>query len=236
MHDKMDHSKTASPVLSHKVKYLDGLTKLSIAMTGILAHGHVDQCYAHYGLALYSHDANYMVGSLAKVLRDLVAPPKSSSRELFPESNSHPLYLALLRGAEMCMDPPNPPLDIPIPVKLLPPILNVQMDNAVSDNKNIYVFCFWSLIVAKCIFCKVYVNFKLVGHTHDNIDALFGRWSMALQKESFPTIPLLMKLFLKNETVPTILHLIQEFPDFKKFIADWILDGEESLMGHTKVH
>ena len=76
----------------------------------------------------------------------------------------------------------------------------------------------------------------LVGHTHDDIDALFGRWSMALQKESFPTIRLLMKSFMKNETVPTIPHLIQEVMDFKKLIADWILDGEESLMGDTKVH
>ena len=97
----MDHSKIASPVLSHKVKHLDGLMKLPVAVTGILAHGHVDQCYAHYGLDLYSHDANYIVESFAKVLRDLEAPPKSSSRELFPESNSHPLYLALLQGAEM---------------------------------------------------------------------------------------------------------------------------------------
>ena len=175
MHDKMDHSKTASPVLSHKVKHLDGLMKLPVAVTGILAHGHVDQRYAHYGLDLYSHDANYTVGSFAKVLRDLEAPPKSSSRELFPESNSHPLYSALLRGAEMCMDPLGPPPDTPIPAKPLPPILNVQMDNAVSDNKNIYVFCFWPLLVAKCIFHEVYVNFMLVGHTHDDIDALFGR-------------------------------------------------------------
>ena len=76
----------------------------------------------------------------------------------------------------------------------------------------------------------------LVGHTHDDIDALFGRWSMALRKESFPTVPLFMKSFMKNETVPTIPHLIQEVPAFKKFIADWILDGEESLMGNTKVH
>ena len=50
MHDKMDHSKTASPVLFHKVKHLDGLMKLPIAVTGILAHGHVDQRYTHYGV------------------------------------------------------------------------------------------------------------------------------------------------------------------------------------------
>ena len=76
MHDKMDHSKIASPVLSHKVKHLDGLMKLPAAVTGILAHGHVDQRYAHYGLDLYSHDANYTVESFAKVLRDLEAPSK----------------------------------------------------------------------------------------------------------------------------------------------------------------
>ena len=142
MHDKMDHLKTTSPVLSHKVKHLDGLMKLHVAVTGILAHGHVDQHYAHYGLDLYSHDANYMVGSFAKVLRNVEVPPKPSSRELFLESNSHPLYSTLLRGAEMCMDPLGPPLDIPIPAKPFPPILNVQMDNAISDNKNKYVFCF----------------------------------------------------------------------------------------------
>ena len=64
----------------------------------------------------------------------------------------------------------------------------------------------------------------LFGHTHDDIDALFGRWSMALRKESFPTIPLLVKSFMKNEIVPTIPYLIQEVPDSKNFIANWILD------------
>ena len=42
MHDKMDYSKTASLILSHKVKHLDGFMKLPVAVTGILTHGHVD--------------------------------------------------------------------------------------------------------------------------------------------------------------------------------------------------
>ena len=53
MHDKMDHSKAASPVLSHKVKHLDDLMKLLVAMIGILAYSHVDERYVHYGLDLY---------------------------------------------------------------------------------------------------------------------------------------------------------------------------------------
>ena len=175
MHDKMDHSKTASPALSHKVKHLDGLIKLPVAVTGMLGQGHGDQRYAHYGLDLYLHDANYTVESFAKLLRDPKAPPKSSIRELFPESSSHPLYAALLKGSEICVDALGPAPDIPILPRTLPPILNVQMDNAVSDNKNRFVFCFWSLLVAKRIFWEVYVNFMLVGHIHDDIDALFGR-------------------------------------------------------------
>jgi hypothetical protein len=42
MHDKMDHSKIASPVFLHKTKQLDGLMKLHVSITGMLVHGHVD--------------------------------------------------------------------------------------------------------------------------------------------------------------------------------------------------
>ena len=57
---------------------------------------------------------------------------------------------------------------------------------------------------------------------------------MALKKESFPTIPLLMKSFMNVEEVPTIPHLIEEVPDFKKFIEDGIAVGENALLGHNK--
>jgi hypothetical protein len=73
------------------------------------------------------------------------------------------------------------------------------------------------------------MNFMLVGHTHDDIDALFQRWSMSLKKESFPTILLLIKSFMDVELVPTISHLIEEVPDFKRFIARYIAKGDEAL-------
>ena len=80
MHDKIDHAKTASPVFSHKTKQLDGLMKLPVLITSMLVHGHADVCYAHYGLDIFAHDSNYIVGSFAKLLRDLDKLPKSSSR------------------------------------------------------------------------------------------------------------------------------------------------------------
>ena len=234
MHDKMDHAKTASPVFSHKNKELDGLTKLPMSVTGMIAHGHDDVRYAHYGLDVFPHDSNYTVRSMAKLLRDLEDPPKSSSRELFVDAGSTALFRSITEGAEICSASLGRPSERAMGPTPLPPILNVQMDNATWDNKNRYVYAFWSLLVAKWIFREVYVNFMMVGHTHDDIDALFGRWSMLLKKENFPTIPALMKSFMDVEAIPTIPHLIEEVPDFKSFIDGAILDKDEGLVGHTK--
>ena len=179
MHEYIDYSKTASPALFHKVKHLDGLIMFPLTVTKMLAHGHVDQLYAHYGLDIYPHNANYTIGSFAKLFRNLESPPKSTFRELFLEDPSHPLYAVLLQGSEMCFDPLGPLPEVVVPTKPLPSILNVQMDNVVSDNKKSYVFTFWPLLVAKHVVRIVYINFILVGHTHDAINALYGRWSMA---------------------------------------------------------
>ena len=175
MHDKMDHAKIASPVFFYKTKHFDGSTKLPFFVIRTLAHGHGNVRYAHYGLDLYPHDPNYNVGSIAKLLRDLKLPPKSSSRQVSLHSQSMPLHEALLYGAEVCKLSLLPPLKHPVLAMSLPPILNVQMDNATGDNKNQFVFYFWSLFVANKIFWEVYVNFMIVGHTHEDIDALFGK-------------------------------------------------------------
>ena len=102
MHDKMDHAKTASLVFSYKSKELDSLVNVLVSVTGMIAHGHGDVRYAHYGLDIFSHDSNYTIGSMAKLLRDLEGPPKSSSRELFVGSGSTALFRGILKGAEMC--------------------------------------------------------------------------------------------------------------------------------------
>ena len=149
-------------------------------------------------------------------------------------SRSTPLYEALLHGAKVCKSSLPPPLEPPIPATPLPLILNVQMDNATGDNKNWFVFCYWSLLVANMIFQEVYKNLMIVSHTYDDIDALFGRLSMALKKESFPTIPMLMKSFMDVKAVPTIPYLIEEVPDFKKFIEENITDRKNALLDHTK--
>lgn len=36
---------------------------------------------------------------------------------------------------------------------------------------------------------------------------------------------------MKNETIPTVSHFIQEVPNFKNFIGDWIAEGNEAYKG-----
>jgi hypothetical protein len=48
---------------------LDGLTKLSILVIGMLAHGHRDVCNEHFGLHLFAHDINYTVESFATLFK-----------------------------------------------------------------------------------------------------------------------------------------------------------------------
>jgi hypothetical protein len=200
--------------------------------SGMIAYGHVDVKYAHYGLDFYPGDANHTVGSFAKLLRDLKKPPMSSSRVLFVDYGTTPLYEVVLAGKEVCLSSlADEPQEL-VPAKQLPPTLHVQLDNCTKDNKCRYVFCFWSLLVAKGIFKEVFVSFLMVGHTHDDIDASFGRWSMKLHEEDFPTIPLLMKSYMDLENVHVISHLIGEVHDFKAFIKPFILKGGDRLVGH----
>ena len=68
---------------------------------------------------------------------------------------------------------------------------------------------------------------------HDDIDALFGRWSYKLRGTNYPTLPLLMKSFMDTKSQPVIPHLIEEVPDFKKFVERYLCTGCDALVEHT---
>jgi hypothetical protein len=124
IHDKMDHAKTASPCFANKTKSTDSFMRLPVAVTGMTAHGHGDVKFAHFSLDLYPGDSNHTLGSVAKLFRDLEKPPASSSRVLFKNSGSTPLFDAVLKRNEVCIDS----LDTSqpsIPARRLPPILLV---------------------------------------------------------------------------------------------------------------
>ena len=83
------------------------------------------------------------------------------------------------------------------------------------------------------VFQEVYINFLIVGHTHDDIDALFGKWSYKLKGTNYPILPLLIKSFIDIESHPVIPHLIKEVPDFKKFVKGYLCIGHDALTEHT---
>ena len=76
----------------------------------------------------------------------------------------------------------------------------------------------------------------LVGHTHEDIDATFGIWSMNLRENDFPTIPLLMKSFMlvDPKSHKIILLLIEEVLAFMDFINSFIVRGRYKLIGYTQ--
>jgi len=92
IHDKMDHSKTASSHFSHKTKATDSFMKMPVAVTGVIAYGHGDVRYAHYGLDIFPTDSNHTVGSIAKLLHDLKGEPKNSSCTLFSDDRGGPNF------------------------------------------------------------------------------------------------------------------------------------------------
>ena len=177
IHDKMDHSKTASPHFSHKTKATDCFMKMPVAVTGMIAHGHGDIRYAHYGLNIFPTDSNHTIGSIARLLHHLEEEPKNVLHKLFEASGTQSkLTKAVLQGSEICLDsliPQRMPQE-DVPPPSLPPVLTLQLDNASGDNKNRWVFAFCSLLVLKGVFREIMINFLIVGHTHEDIDALFG--------------------------------------------------------------
>ena len=74
-----------------------------------------------------------------------------------------------------------------------PPLLDIRLDNTTKDNKNKCVFGFMGWLVLTDVFQTVRVRYLSVGHTHEDIDALFGVLMQHLYRgQCFATIEILM--------------------------------------------
>ena len=87
----------------------------------MIAHRHGDVKFVHYALDLYLEDSNHTIGSFARFLRDLKKPLSYSSRLLFENMRSIPLYEAVLDGKDVCLHSlPEPPNKLVFAMKLPP--------------------------------------------------------------------------------------------------------------------
>ena len=66
-------------------------------------------------------------------------------------------------------------------------VLYLQMDGASGENKNKYVLMFCACLVQLGVFKKVKISFLPVGHTHEDIDQMFSRFSIALRAKGANT-------------------------------------------------
>jgi hypothetical protein len=77
--------------------------------------------------------------------------------------------------------------------------LVIQSDNTVAQAKNQYVAMFLAFLVSRRLFLSVNLMFLIVGHTHEDIDQLFGvAVSFILQCGAFETIHDLMECLLEK--------------------------------------
>lgn len=156
------------------------------------------------------------------------------SRALFEASRSTSLYEAIFNGKEVCATSLAKSPEQPILSKQLPPTLHVQLNNCTHYNKCQQNICILLLFVAKGLFKEVFISFSMVKHTHDDIDASIGCWSMKLHEEDFSTISPLMKLYMVWDIVPIIPHFIEKVLDFKAVIKPFILKGGDLVVNDTK--
>ena len=96
-----------------------------------------------------------------------------------------------------------------------PKVLYLQLDN-VNTNKSKALFAYLSNLVHMRVFEKVKVNFLMVGHTHENIDQLFSRFSVRLRKFNALTLDQLMAVASASFTPAPVCKKVTSARDWTK--------------------
>lgn len=102
----------------------------------------------------------------------------------------------------------------------LPPVLYLQLDNTSRENKNNLLMTYLHMLLEKKVFKKIKLGFLLVGHTHDQIDQMFSRFSRRLAKHKAYTFEELCSIISKSYTPEPIITLLTETFDFKRYAFD----------------
>ncbi|KAL3684786.1 hypothetical protein R1sor_002808 [Riccia sorocarpa] len=96
--------------------------------------------------------------------------------------------------------------------------LYIQLDNTVRENKNGIVFAYLAMLVEKKIFRKIKVGFLIVGHTHDHVDQMFSRFSVALRGKKAFTMPQMQQVIQEAYVPSPVFEVLEETWDFKAIV------------------
>ena len=102
-----------------------------------------------------------------------------------------------------------------------PEVFYLQLDN-VGTNKNHHLIAYASYLVLTGVFKKIKIGFLIAGHTHENIDQMFSRFSIRLRRKECLSVPELVKVAEECFTPNPKCYLTTEIAD----IASW-LDGHK---------
>eukprot|EP00873_Tetraselmis_striata_P045794 jgi/Tetstr1/466058/TSEL_010645.t1 len=98
------------------------------------------------------------------------------------------------------------------------PYIRIQMDNTVRENKNrnVAALCNWFVSIGICD--VIHLVFLPVGHTHERVDQIFSRISLALSRSSAYTIEAFLNLVAKAfSPTPEIAEL-----SFSLDFSEWL--------------
>ncbi|XP_071143255.1 uncharacterized protein [Mytilus edulis] len=114
----------------------------------------------------------------------------------------------------------------------LPEVLYLQMDNCGRENKNRYLMSFLAFLVELKVFRKIKLSFLMVGHTHEDIDQMFSRFSIWLNHNSCKTMDSLMNGFQNcYNPKPTSIKTCQVYN-----YSEWITPYLAPMSGHSRHH
>ncbi|XP_078694222.1 uncharacterized protein LOC144923518 [Branchiostoma floridae x Branchiostoma belcheri] len=114
----------------------------------------------------------------------------------------------------------------------LPNTLYLQLDNSAKECKNKYIIAFACWLVHLRIFRKVKLGYLMPGHTHEDVDQLFSRFSTHLQREDAPTVPELFRRLSNAYTPHPECRLMTSMWDYRNIIDKEI----GAISGHSRPH
>eukprot|EP00854_Cymbomonas_tetramitiformis_P030110 gene30110-biopygen31374 len=105
----------------------------------------------------------------------------------------------------------------------MPEVLYVQLDN-VNTNKSKLMLAYAAWLVHTDVFRKVKLNFLLVGHTHENIDQMFSRFSVRLRRKQAWTLDEMMQVAQECFTNGVTCEHTEKIFDFSSWFDGHVFD------------
>ena len=111
---------------------------------------------------------------------------------------------------------------------VLPDTLYVQFDNCFRENKNAYMSAFLAMLIGRRVFKRIYMSFLPVGHTHDIVDQVNSRLSVACRNVDLPSRKHLLDAMRESYTPRPHVFKQDKIADFKSLVNP---EGDEQFKG-----